>query len=174
MSRRSRFSVHALAAAVVSFGVTACGILNLDQNQAPTPRPPTPRPDAPAAPAAAETPRAPRTATATPPRPATLPSGQQTTPDVKVVGLNQAETEALLGQPTSSIDRPPAKVWQYRTRECAVDIYFYLDVGRNDFYALHYDTPAPTSSTASASATAVAPDAADRCLRRLYNARRQR
>ncbi len=91
-----------------------------------------------------------------------------------MVGLSQTETEGLLGPPTSAIDRPPAKVWQYRTRDCSVDIYFYLDVGRNDFYALHYDTPAPTSSTASASATAVAPDAADRCLRRVYNARHQR
>lgn len=140
-----------------------CGIIDSGDNAVAPPPPPPPRP----AEAAADSARAPRLAPAPPPRPAA-----PAVPELKVVGLNQAETEALIGPPTSSVDRPPAKVWQYRPRECALDVYFYLDVGRNEFYALHYDTPAPTS--ASASTGAIPPDAADRCLRRIYNARRPR
>ncbi len=88
-----------------------------------------------------------------------------------MVGLSQPETESLLGPPTTSSDRPPAKVWEYRTNDCALEVYFYLDVGRNAFYALHYDSP--TLNSSGVPATASVPDAADRCLRRVYNAHRQ-
>lgn len=90
-----------------------------------------------------------------------------------MVGLSEEEVSELLGDPTARADRPPAKVWQYRADNCAVDIYFYLDVGRNAFYALHYDSPAPTSTGAPTTAAVSAHDAADRCLYRLYNAHRE-
>src|SRR5256885_11267912 len=145
MSGPSQNPHHALAAIPLSVAVSACGIIDPgNQSGARPPPPPTPRPTDAATPGGGgDAARAARAANAATARPAPAAPAPPTAPDLKVVGLNQSETEALLGQPQSSIDRPPAKVWQYRTRECAVDVYFYLDVGRNDFYALHYDTPAP-------------------------------
>lgn len=132
---------------------------------APEPPPPAPTP--------APTPLTPAPPKATravppPPPPAPVPA-----PDLKVVGLSQEEIQSLLGQPSAMAERPPAKVWQYRAESCVVDIYFYLDVGRNAFYALHYDTPVPTSSDTAGVTTPGAQDAADRCLHRVYNARRE-
>jgi len=144
--------------------LTVAGCENLDALFAP-PAPPPPAQPAEPAPAAEPS----RTAKAVPvptPRPPREPE-----PAIKLVGLSQTETETLLGPPTTLLDRPPAKVWQYRSGDCALDVYFYLDVGRNAFYALHYDSPGLTSS--GTPATASVPDAAERCLRRVYNAHRQ-
>jgi hypothetical protein len=116
-------------------------------------------------------PEAPRTAHVVPPPPPPAPSPLT---EIKLVGLSEDEVQALLGPPAVAADRPPAKVWQYRAGSCSVDVYFYLDVGRNAFYALHYDSPAPTSSGTPAPATVSAHDAADRCLTRVYNAHRDR
>lgn len=129
---------------------------------APAPAPaPSPPPPAPQKPTRAVPP---------PPPPAPAPAP---TPDLKVVGLSQEEIQTLLGQPSAVADRPPAKVWEYRSENCVVDIYFYLDVGRNAFYALHYGSPVPTSSDTAPAATPNAQDAADRCLHRVYNAHRE-
>ena len=104
-----------------------------------------------------------------PPPPAPAPLHE-----IKVVGLSQDDVEGVLGAPSATLDRPPAKVWEYRSGNCTVDIYFYLDVGRNAFYALHYDSPAPNSSGTPAPPTVRTHDAADRCLQRVYNAHRDR
>ncbi len=56
-----------------------------------------------------------------------------------LVGLSMAELEQRLGKPAAAFDRAPAKVWQYRTGECVLDVYFYLDVARNAFHSLHHD-----------------------------------
>jgi hypothetical protein len=142
---------------------TGCESLDFLRSSEPPATPPAAEP--PPAPPPAEPSRA-RLAPAPPPRPAPLPL-----PELKLVGLSQPETETLLGPPTAASDRPPAKVWQYQTADCTLDVYFYLDVGRNAFYALHYDSP--TLNSSGAPATASVPDAADRCLRRVYNAHRQ-
>jgi hypothetical protein len=55
---------------------------------------------------------------------------------VKLIGLTQRETVTLLGTPSAQWDRPPAKVWHYQGPGCAVDVFFYLDVSRNEFSAL--------------------------------------
>jgi len=55
---------------------------------------------------------------------------------VKLIGLTEPETAALLGAPSAQWDRPPAKVWHYLGPDCAVDVFFYLDVGRNEFAVL--------------------------------------
>lgn len=90
-----------------------------------------------------------------------------------MVGLSEEDVRNLLGEPSTTVERPPAKVWEYRSGSCAVEIYFYLDVGRNAFYALHYDSPAAPSGAQAAAAAAGAQDAADRCLNRVYNAHRE-
>ena len=55
---------------------------------------------------------------------------------LKLIGLTQQETVTLLGTPSAQWDRPPAKVWHYQGPGCAVDVFFYLDVSRNEFSAL--------------------------------------
>jgi hypothetical protein len=158
--RRLGAAALGCALALVVSGCESLDFLRSSEPEAPpqaAPRAPAPQP--------AEPPRV-RLAPPAAPRPAPQPL-----PDVKLVGLSQPETETLLGPPTAASDRPPAKVWEYRAGDCTLDVYFYLDVGRNAFYALHYDSP--TLNSSGAPATASVPDAADRCLRRVYNAHRQ-
>jgi hypothetical protein len=119
------------------------------------------------APAATLPPNGTRAARATP-NPAT--PRPQPSAEIKVVGLSQAETAALLGPPASEAEQPPAKVWRYKVSECTIDVYFYLDVARNAFYALHYDAGNPSSSVGPAAGST---SPADLCLNRIYNARRQ-
>ncbi len=82
-------------------------------------------------------------------------------PDIKLVGMSRGEAAALLGAPAEERDAAPAKIWKFSAGECAVDIYFYLDVKRNDFYALHYNVQDRNGATTG--------EAADRCLQRIYS-----
>lgn len=75
--------------------------------------------------------------------------GDVAPPPLKLIGLTEPETVALLGAPTAQWDQPPAKVWHYQGPGCAVDVFFYLDVSRNEFSALR--TTAPGTDGASAS-----------------------
>jgi hypothetical protein len=169
---RIRFPRLHLRPLMAVLAVLVAGCETLDFLNTPQPAS-TPAPVAQSAPpAAAVTPPPGRVVRVAPPPPRPTPLPEIKAPELKVVGLSQTETETLLGSPDAALDRPPAKVWQYKAPDCAVDIYFYLDVGRNAFYALHYDSPAPNSS--GTQATASATDAADRCLRRVYNAHRER
>jgi hypothetical protein len=64
-------------------------------------------------------------------------------PSPKLIGLTQNETAALLGPPSSQWERPPAKVWHYQGPDCTLDIFFYLDLSRNEFSALHFAAAGP-------------------------------
>jgi hypothetical protein len=77
----------------------------------------------------------------------------------QLIGLTQAETVALLGAPAAQWDRPPAKVWHYQGPGCALDVFFYLDVSRNEFSALRY-------TAAGADATAAT---GQNCLNRIHD-----
>jgi hypothetical protein len=85
-------------------------------------------------------------------------------PPAKLIGLTEQETVTLLGPPNAQWDRPPAKVWHYQGPDCAVDVFFYLDVSRNEFSALR---------TMAAGGDGVAPAAANsssngqQCLTRI-------
>lgn len=105
-----------------------------------------------------------RTALVRPPTPRPEPPAP-----LKLIGLSRSEAEILLGRPAAEAERSPAKVWQYRTAECTVDVYFYLDVARNEFYALHYEARGPQSA-AGGTAVVGRTEAADRCLRRIHDA----
>lgn len=131
---------------------------------------PTPEP-APVPPPAPRAKPAPRVARLTPPpeRPAPTPATPETRvipevpppPDIKVVGVSRAQAMTLFGNPLEQRDAAPAKIWQYRAGECEVDVYFYLDVARNDFFALHYDVRNARAAAAG--------ETAERCLQRLYS-----
>jgi hypothetical protein len=55
----------------------------------------------------------------------------------------------LLGAPSAQWDQPPAKVWHYQGPGCAVDVFFYLDVSRNEFSALRTTAPGTDGANAS-------------------------
>ncbi|HEX6979343.1 MAG TPA: hypothetical protein VF342_08585 [Alphaproteobacteria bacterium] len=84
-------------------------------------------------------------------------------PEPALVGASRAEALALLGAPMDIRDAAPAKVWEYRDRkgECEVDVYFYLDVSRNEFFALHYDV--------RRTGTVVTGNGATRCLEQIQS-----
>ena len=69
-------------------------------------------------------------------RPVTLPPAS---PDT-LVGLDQDQTISLLGMPASTEEAPPGKVWRYVNGDCALKVFFFLDMtSSQDFRALSYD-----------------------------------
>jgi outer membrane biosynthesis protein TonB len=86
-------------------------------------------------------------------------------PEIKLVGMSRGETATLLGAPTEERDAAPAKIWKFMSGDCAVDVYFYLDVARNDFYALHYIVQDRFGATTG--------EPAERCLQRIYSESRK-
>jgi hypothetical protein len=140
--------------------------------------PPAPRPRPPARvarlPAPSERPAQPQPQTPPPaqaqpepttgPIPAAAPEPNYM-PEIRLVGMSRGETATLLGAPAEERDAAPAKIWKFAAGECAVDVYFYLDVARNDFYALHYNVQDRNGATTG--------EAADRCLQRIYSENRK-
>jgi hypothetical protein len=57
----------------------------------------------------------------------------------RVIGMNEADTQQWLGEPTERKDAPPATIWRYASRDCEVEIYFYLDLQQRIMRALHYE-----------------------------------
>lgn len=55
---------------------------------------------------------------------------------VRVIGQSAASVRQKLGEPASQRTQGPARIWRYQARDCRVDVYFYLDTARGDFYAL--------------------------------------
>jgi hypothetical protein len=86
-------------------------------------------------------------------------------PEFKLVGMSRGETATLLGAPTEERDAAPAKIWKFMAGECVIDVYFYLDVARNDFYALHYNVQDRYGVTTG--------EPAERCLQRIYSESRR-
>jgi hypothetical protein len=130
--------------------------------------PPAPKPRPPARvarlPSPAEKP--PASPAAAPPSPEPQPAETLAPlPEIKIVGMSRDETQTLLGVPSEERDAAPAKIWKFAAGECAVDVYFYLDVKRNDFYALHYNVQDRNGATTG--------EAADRCLQRIYSENRK-
>lgn len=55
---------------------------------------------------------------------------------VKVVGQSAQSVRNRLGNPVSERSQGPARIWRYQGTECTVEVYFYLDTARGDFFAL--------------------------------------
>jgi hypothetical protein len=105
------------------------------------------------------------TPAAQPSQPEPAPELAAPLPEIKLVGMSRGEAANLLGAPAEERDAAPAKIWKFSAGECAVDVYFYLDVKRNDFYALHYNVQDRNGATTG--------EAADRCLQRIYSENRK-
>jgi hypothetical protein len=56
-----------------------------------------------------------------------------------LVGLNQEATVALLGKTTDVRTESTATVWKYRTEDCELEVFFYLEVPSQTYRALTYD-----------------------------------
>lgn len=57
----------------------------------------------------------------------------------ELVGLNEDEVSRLLGRASNRREEPPATVWEYRSRTCALSLFFYMDMESKRFRALAYD-----------------------------------
>lgn len=84
------------------------------------------------------------------PEPVPLPAVDAAVPAPapELTGLNQRQVIAVLGQPGSESEAASAKVWEYALGDCRLEVFFYYDLARADFYALQYrangeEGPAP-------------------------------
>jgi hypothetical protein len=122
----------------------------------PPPRKPPPPSAAPAAaaeePAAAPAPPAPEVAALPPPAPVQPPSAPAAPlPRLdRLIGLNQPEVAQILGEPKSRAEAPPATIWRYDASDCALDVYFYLDLQSQAMRALHYEVRSHDAAERSA------------------------
>jgi hypothetical protein len=55
---------------------------------------------------------------------------------IRVVGWSQEAVRRLLGPPAEQNARGAGQTWRYQGRDCQVEIAFYYDVTRGDFFAL--------------------------------------
>ena len=81
---------------------------------------------------------------------------------VKLIGLGEAETLALLGTPYEQREVAPAKVWDYAATGCRLEVFLYLDVASNSFHVLQYRASGDVSGS----------EASQRCLKRVVDERR--
>ena len=56
----------------------------------------------------------------------------------ELTGLHPPEILAMLGQPDLRRDEPPAEVWQYRTADCVVNLFFYQE--QDGYRLIHAET----------------------------------
>jgi hypothetical protein len=57
----------------------------------------------------------------------------------RLQGLDQQDTLAILGEPLQRSDSPPALLWRYVSRDCELQVYFYLDLESREMRVLHYE-----------------------------------
>ena len=67
-----------------------------------------------------------------------------------LIGLKPAQAIASLGNPATVVERSPSMVWRYNAKGCALDLFFYMDLGDNAFRVLAYDMKTGTSSDVAA------------------------
>ena len=123
-----------------SLGLASC---ELFQPPAPPPAEEVAKQEPPPAPAAPLPPR-PVKKPAPPVAVARLPPSTSEQPPAPVdpdhiKGLDEAEATAWLGAPAAKSEAPPATIWRFASRDCEVDVYFYLDLQNRVMRALHYE-----------------------------------
>lgn len=65
----------------------------------------------------------------------------------ELIGLSEEEVVRLLGAAGNLREEPPATVWEYRTSDCALNLFFYMDMETRRFRALAYDASTTDGST---------------------------
>lgn len=128
--------------------VAGCSLFRSEQ---PVQDVPEPKPAAEIeAPAVKKVPEPPRFKPLPPPTPNFEPSG--------LVGLDEAQVLAQVGEPNSREEQIPARIWRYAANECIVSLYFYLDLGDEKFHLLSHETNQRNGDA----------DAAQRCYNQVF------
>jgi hypothetical protein len=71
------------------------------------------------------------------PEPAQRPSGPNPRPE-ELIGLDQPAATRLFGTAVERSEEPPATIWRYKTANCELDLFFYLDLRSGRMRTLHY------------------------------------
>jgi|GEM_PF-1816860 len=79
-----------------------------------------------------------------------------------IVGYDETTVAELLGAPDSSEDDPPARVWQYASENCVLDVYFYMELSTRNYRVLSYELDSAHD----------APDVEQQCITELVDAGR--
>ncbi len=56
-----------------------------------------------------------------------------------LVGYDEQNVTRLLGEPNRREDDPPAQVWHYASGNCALDLYFYMELSTRTYRVLSYE-----------------------------------
>lgn len=85
-------------------------------------------------------------------KPEQEPVAQQTTSTPaytasELMGKRQSEVTALMGEPARIEQRAASTVWVYQSGDCALDVFFFLDMATSDERVL---TVAPSADSAAA------------------------
>jgi hypothetical protein len=56
----------------------------------------------------------------------------------ELMGLDQSAAARLFGTAVERSEEPPATIWRYKTANCELDLFFYLDLRSGRMRALHY------------------------------------
>ena len=100
---------------------------------------PPPAPAPAPSPPASEVARAQPPAAAVEPRRERAPAPPPEFDPRRLVGLDKDEALALLGQPSAVREQSPSTVWSYRSRDCTLDLFFYMDLATRAFRVLTWD-----------------------------------
>jgi len=66
----------------------------------------------------------------------------------ELIGLDQPAATRLFGPATERSEEPPATVWRYKTANCELDLFFYLDLRSGRMRTLHYAFKGEATDTA--------------------------
>jgi len=56
----------------------------------------------------------------------------------ELIGLDQPAATRLFGAAAERSEEPPATIWRYKTANCELDLFFYLDLRSGRMRTLHY------------------------------------
>ena len=68
--------------------------------------------------------------------PAAAPAASPQVQDL--LGLDQPGATRLFGTAVERSEEPPATIWHYKTANCELDLFFYLDLRSGRMRTLHY------------------------------------
>jgi hypothetical protein len=147
----------------LALGLSSCAFFGEQPAAPPVTEPPPP------APVAALKPPTPPRPTRKPPPPPLQPPGGQSTESQPVdpehlIGLDQRDAESWLGTPSQRTDAPPGTIWRYLSKDCEVDVYFYLDLQKGVMRALTYEVRSED----------IVERRSERCFQQLVDEHRQR
>lgn len=56
----------------------------------------------------------------------------------QLIGLDEPAATRLFGAAAERSEEPPATVWRYKSGNCELDLFFYLDLRSGRMRTLHY------------------------------------